>query len=86
MSFFVNVAWSILTLRVSIGQGGFGAVYRAVHKSSKSEYAVKMVHKARQLPLSYDQDPVDREIAILKDITHVRFSFGDLPLPAITEL
>ncbi|KAI1784037.1 kinase-like domain-containing protein [Ganoderma leucocontextum] len=69
-AFRLENCWSELIFRVSIGQGGFGAVYRAVHKSSKSEYAIKIVRKARQLPLHYDQDPVDREIAILKDITH----------------
>lgn len=56
----------------SIGRGGFGTVFNTLHKDSKTSYAVKMVRKTRQLPPHGGEDPVDREIGILKEISHVR--------------
>ena len=47
-------------------------VFNAVHKESDVKYAVKMVRKPRQLPSHGGEDPVDREISILKEISHVR--------------
>ncbi|KAI1785981.1 kinase-like domain-containing protein [Ganoderma leucocontextum] len=62
--------FDVFRLQDCIGQGGFGTVFDAVHKDSRAKYAIKIVRKPRQLPQRGGEDPVDREIGILTEISH----------------
>ena len=65
-----------------LGQGGFGAVFKAVHPLIGKQVAIKVL--ARRF--SVDPDMVDRFVAEAKSVNQIRnrhiidiFSFGKLP-------
>lgn len=49
-----------------LGKGSFGRVFRAIHKSSGEEYAIKEVEKKRS-----DKENCNREIEIMYKLNHI---------------
>jgi calcium-dependent protein kinase len=51
-----------------VGEGGFGVVYKVIHRVTKEIYAMKVIDKKRRL--KDDRDKVANEITILMGVSH----------------
>ena len=57
----------LFTLLYPIGHGAFGSVYKAIHNSSKKEYAIKIIDYSKDINLtSYNYLSVQQETALMR--------------------
>ena len=57
-------------IQVLVGQGAFGSVQRAIHKTSRSHVAIKTYEKQRLSHDDYRLSALKQEISILQHINH----------------
>ena len=63
------IPWSDLDVRQMLGEGSFGSVRLAVHKSSGTAYALKSLHKGHLISTGQVQNTVN-EKAVLQQCAH----------------
>ncbi|CDW77080.1 protein kinase domain containing protein [Stylonychia lemnae] len=57
-------------VQVLVGQGAFGSVQRAIHRTSRSVVAIKSYEKNKLMSDQYRRDSLKKEIEILKKLDH----------------
>ena len=58
-----------------IGEGGFGEVFRAIHKKTGAERAVKVIYKTEDSDIDFEKvnTTIRNEFAVVKSLDHVSF-------------
>lgn len=63
-------------IRIPVGSGAFGAVFKTVDKRSGNLFAVKLVDLNRESDKEEARARLHREIKILEGLSHVRFCYS----------